>query len=129
MFFRSATALFYYLLHEDPSSTKVHAFDLGKPVLDFEIDTEGIIWVCVDANFSTPEAPSSMIHILKVDDAAVSCKIVGNSCLSAEVCAARCSGCPIYIRVVHPSHIEFCMSLTLYASIRLIIDSPDDTVN
>ncbi|OBZ66832.1 tRNA (guanine-N(7)-)-methyltransferase non-catalytic subunit TRM82 [Grifola frondosa] len=49
-----ATAIFYCALPENNSSTQptVHALDLGKPVIDFTIETNGRIWVSLDSEWT-----------------------------------------------------------------------------
>ncbi|KAF7370384.1 tRNA (guanine-N(7)-)-methyltransferase non-catalytic subunit TRM82 [Mycena sanguinolenta] len=46
-----ATALFSCIYSEEVE-TEVHAFDFDKPVIDFTVASDGLIWVCLDAQWS-----------------------------------------------------------------------------
>jgi tRNA (guanine-N(7)-)-methyltransferase subunit TRM82 len=72
----SATALFTTPYPADTKASSVRAFDLGRPVIDFNILDHGLIWVSVDANWpgGGPEnlqQKSPMIRILKLSSGEV----------------------------------------------------------
>ncbi|KAF8216772.1 WD40-repeat-containing domain protein [Mycena galopus ATCC 62051] len=46
-----ATALFFCAYSED-AAPDVHAFDFEKPVIDFSVASDGLIWVCLDGQWS-----------------------------------------------------------------------------
>lgn len=72
----SATALFTTPYPTDTTASSVRAFDLGRPVVDFNILHNGLIWVSVDANWSEDglknvQQKSPMIRILKLSSGEV----------------------------------------------------------
>ncbi|KAE9392325.1 WD40 repeat-like protein [Gymnopus androsaceus JB14] len=68
------TALFAVAYPDGKSSAQpsVHALDFGKPVLDFTVDLDDLIWVSIDFNWSTegnvvPEGKAIQVAKLSVD--------------------------------------------------------------
>ncbi|KAJ6565973.1 WD40-repeat-containing domain protein [Mycena sp. CBHHK59/15] len=67
-----ATALFSCPYSEDDAVPNIHAFDFEKPIIDFKIADGGLIWVCLDAQWSetssgdaTNGAPS-MVRVVRL---------------------------------------------------------------
>ncbi|KAJ6504799.1 WD40 repeat-like protein [Mycena vitilis] len=62
-----ATALFYCPDSED-AELEIHAFDFGKPVIDFTVTSDGLIWVCLDGLWSEDAANSTptMVRVVRL---------------------------------------------------------------
>ncbi|KAF5383622.1 hypothetical protein D9615_003555 [Tricholomella constricta] len=64
-----ATALFTTSYPSDAIASEVRAFDLGRPVLNFTVTDDGLIWVCLDGNWTdgTPEKPEkAFVRVLEL---------------------------------------------------------------
>jgi tRNA (guanine-N(7)-)-methyltransferase subunit TRM82 len=63
-----ATAVFFFKLSSDiktESSSRISAFDLGRPIVDFSVDRDGLVWVLVDSEKTTDETTSPLVRLLK----------------------------------------------------------------
>ncbi|KAJ7016266.1 WD40 repeat-like protein [Mycena alexandri] len=60
-----ATVLFWCAYSED-AEPDIHAFDFNKPVTDFTITSDGLIWVWVDGNWSETDASESAPSMVRV---------------------------------------------------------------
>ncbi|KAJ6581834.1 WD40-repeat-containing domain protein [Mycena capillaripes] len=65
-----ATALFYCSYLED-AAPDIHAFDFNKPVIDFTVASDGLIWVCLDGQWSesgsdVADSTPAMVRVLKL---------------------------------------------------------------
>ncbi|KAJ7180880.1 WD40 repeat-like protein [Mycena filopes] len=62
-----ASALFYCAYSEDAGAVPdIHAFDFGKPVTDFTITSDGLIWVCLDGHWSETDASGSATPMVRL---------------------------------------------------------------
>ncbi|KAJ7931724.1 WD40 repeat-like protein [Mycena leptocephala] len=66
-----ASALFWCAYSEDPMP-EVHAFDFNKPIVDFTVTSDGLIWVCLDRQWSetgvddVAESVPAMVRVLRL---------------------------------------------------------------
>ncbi|THU92732.1 hypothetical protein K435DRAFT_671619, partial [Dendrothele bispora CBS 962.96] len=61
------TAVFLTPFPQSESSTgDIECIDLGKPVLDFVADSQGLVWICVDVNWN-PEVTSQAVRLSKIE--------------------------------------------------------------
>jgi tRNA (guanine-N(7)-)-methyltransferase subunit TRM82 len=51
---------------------EIHAFDFNKPVVDFTVTSDGLIWVCLDGQWSETgvddlaESAPAMVRVLRL---------------------------------------------------------------
>ncbi|KAF7309971.1 tRNA (guanine-N(7)-)-methyltransferase non-catalytic subunit TRM82 [Mycena indigotica] len=66
-----ATALFSFTFPESNSAPHICALELEKPVLDFNVQDDGVIWICVDGGWSPTghesDRPGNMVRLAKID--------------------------------------------------------------
>ncbi|KAJ6519092.1 WD40 repeat-like protein [Mycena sanguinolenta] len=62
-----ATALFSCAYSEN-AAPEVHAFDFDKPVIDFTVASDGLIWVCLDGQWSETGVDSTptMVRVVRL---------------------------------------------------------------
>ncbi|KAF8141817.1 WD40 repeat-like protein [Boletus edulis] len=65
-----ATAIFDFIMAETHNQPDIKHYDFGKPVIDFTVCGEGIIWVLLDADFSeesdaSNEHPRKLVQIVQ----------------------------------------------------------------
>jgi hypothetical protein len=63
-------------------SAEIQSLDLGKPVLDFTVDAQGLVWVCIDVNWNkySEEVVSVRLGKIQSDGKAsitLLCKAIG----------------------------------------------------